>query len=428
LQECKKRTALQVLSHDVELEVSLDPPSITGRGSVRVRVTEPTAILVLDAEELTVSRVLVGSKEVQFERTPAVLCVRLTETLARGSERTLRLEWQVNPKRHTPQFSKKEVWAGYLASAWMPTLQDPAQRATLALNVTADATLMVGASGRLLERRLVPGGRMRHAFVLDRPSPPFLYAFAVGRFDAAELRVDDMLLRAYGPPGADLTAALQATGSMYRFLHEKLGVPHPWREYLQVFVEGDAAQEAAGMALIGAQALKDLRATPQDDWIFIHELSHQWFGWLVPCADWADFWLNEGFATFMVGAYKEARWGAAAYEEELGNLRRRSAQARESGRDGPIALSSATGAARAAPRESELQDRGVTYFRGALVLHRLRSELGEEPFWRGIRTYLTKATVKGARTLDLRSALEAASGRDLGNFFQQWVYTVAADP
>jgi aminopeptidase N len=62
------------------------------------------------------------------------------------------------------------------------------------------------------------------------------------------------------------------------------------------------------------------------------------------------------------------------------------------------------------------------------VLHRWRAELGEEPFWRGVRQYLASVGARGARTLDLRRALEAASGRDLADFFERWIYTPAADP
>src|SRR3954463_16169477 len=162
--------------------------------------------------------------------------------------------------------------------------------------------------------------------------------------------------------------------------------------------------------------------------MFMHELSHQWFGWLVPCADFADFWLNEGFATFLVGAFKEAKWGTTAYERELENWRQRSAKVHAEGRDAPVSLSSfANGAPVTAPKETELQPRGVTYFRGALVLHRPRGDLGEEPFWRGIRRYVESRAAKGARTEDLRASMEAASGRDLREFFRRWVYSPAID-
>jgi aminopeptidase N len=97
------------------------------------------------------------------------------------------------------------------------------------------------------------------------------------------------------------------------------------------------------------------------------------------------------------------------------------------GRDAPISLSPPDTAPRKPPRESELQARGVTYYRGALVLHRLRRELGETAFWAGIQRYVRERAGKSARTEDLRAALEAAGGRDLKAFFFKWVYSAAPD-
>src|SRR5262249_37867346 len=69
----------------------------------------------------------------------------------------------------------------------------------------------------------------------------------------------------------------------------------------------------------------------------------------------------------------------------------------------------------------DLFDRHL-YEKGGLVLHILRTELGDEVFWRGISDYL-KAHAKGiVETRDLMRALEAASGKSLGRFFEQWVY------
>lgn len=97
------------------------------------------------------------------------------------------------------------------------------------------------------------------------------------------------------------------------------------------------------------------------------------------------------------------------------------------GRDLPLSLSAPGVPHRAPPTEAELQPRGVTYARGALALHRLRGELGEDTFWRGLRLYAKERADQGARSEDLRRAMEAASGTDLRAFFARWVYAPAPD-
>jgi len=384
-------------------------------------------MVTLDVQELGVTEVSSASEALSFRRIGDHVCIELPHLLATSAELTLKIAWNVPVTGKVPRFAPDQVWAGYNTPAWMPTVQDPSQRATLSLRITAPADLRIAASGRLVAQRTEGDGLRMHSFALERPSPPFLYAFAIGRFDDAELTVDDLKLRALGPVGADLNSVLAITAPIYRFLKTHIGIALPLSEYLQVFVSGDTAQEAAGMALLSAEALDEVRKDPTDDWMFSHELSHQWFGWLVPCADFSDFWLNEGFATFLAAAFKEQRWGRGAYERELDVWRSRSAKVHTQGRDAPISLSPPGAGPRKAPRESELQSRGVTYYRGGLVLHKLRNELGESAFWAGIQRYVRERTGKSARTEDLRAALEAASGRDLKDFFFKWVYSAAPD-
>ncbi len=61
------------------------------------------------------------------------------------------------------------------------------------------------------------------------------------------------------------------------------------------------------------------------------------------------------------------------------------------------------------------------YEKGGLVLHALRTELGDALFWRGVSSYLTSHARGIVETRDLRLAMEDASGRSLGRAFEQWV-------
>jgi aminopeptidase N len=310
----------------------------------------------------------------------------------------------------------------------MPTLQDSEQRASLSLQITAASDLKIVASGIRLFPRQLDSGRVVHSFVLNKPSAPFLYAFAAGQFDETSILDNNLKLTAMGPPGTDLSKALASAAQALGFLVDHTGVAYSGHEYVQVFVQGEAAQEAAGFSIISADSLDDIRRNPQEDWVFSHELAHQWFAWLIPCADFSDFWLNEGFATFFVAAIKEQRWGRGAYERERSLWHERSSKVHASGRDAPVSLSRPGGMVQRVPRDSELQARGVTYSRGALVLDKLRTELGDDVFWNSIRRYVRDNAAKsGVRTEDLRAAFEVSSGRDLRAFFDTWVYSSAPD-
>ena len=65
---------------------------------------------------------------------------------------------------------------------------------------------------------------------------------------------------------------------------------------------------------------------------------------------------------------------------------------------------------------------GVTYSKGACVLHVLRGLLGDAAWWKGIRDYVAAHKLEVVETDDFRRAMEAASGKDLKWFFDQWVY------
>jgi hypothetical protein len=143
-----------------------------------------------------------------------------------------------------------------------------------------------------------------------------------------------------------------------------------------------------------------------------HELAHQWFGDLITCASWADLWLNEGFATYMTGVYRERAYGAAAYYNYM---------------------TSTLAAAKTAVGTLYVQDTANVgnlfassrvYYKGASVLHMLRHVVGDSAFFAGLLAYASDTNLRygTAATADFRMAMESAAGADLGWFFGEWVY------
>jgi aminopeptidase N len=425
---CPRAAAIAVLDHRAELTLSLSPPRLSGHGELRIRTLAPAGAIQLDSAGLSILSASTYGQPLHYVQESDTVCFELPQPAAAGEELALALSWQVDPSTTGLHFSTDQAWAGYRTPAWLPTRLDLAQRATLKLTLTVpDGLELVASHSHDMSGERYGDGLFHVTFTANTPSSPFLYAFAVGRFRRANYYVQGFAFSAVGPPGADLEGVLlELTWPMYQFLLTRTGVKPAIAHYAQVFVHGEAAQEALGMSLISEDALRELRGGPDDDWRIAHELAHQWFGVLIPCADLADLWLSEGFATFMVAAHKEQRWGRPAYDREVERWRARSKKVHDGGRDMPVSLSAGLAGATSVT-EAELKACGVIYCRGALVLDKLRRELGEQAFWEGIRRYVADQTGKPTRTEDLQYALTSVSGRDLTAFFERWVYAAAPD-
>jgi len=62
------------------------------------------------------------------------------------------------------------------------------------------------------------------------------------------------------------------------------------------------------------------------------------------------------------------------------------------------------------------------YQKGAYVLHLLREEMGERPFWQGIRRYTRRYFGNSVTTADFQAVMQQASRKDLSGFFAKWIY------
>lgn len=147
--------------------------------------------------------------------------------------------------------------------------------------------------------------------------------------------------------------------------------------------------------------------------LMAHELGHQWFGNFITCRSWQDIWLNEGFATYMVGL---------CYENDLGGIywepfKRLSIQHVVGQPGGSVYCYDTTSVGR-------IFDSRLSYSKGAMVLHMLRWEMGDENFFKALNNYLyDPALANGyATSEDLRRHAEAVADTSFREFFNDWVY------
>jgi aminopeptidase N len=254
--------------------------------------------------------------------------------------------------------------------------------------------------------------------------PHVAYLLSVAAADFAEIteRVDGVELQYWVQKGREDEAsrALGRTPEMVRFFAERTGVPYPYAKYAQVCVNDFifGGMENVSATTLTDTCLFDKKAEPDaadnTDGLVAHELAHQWFGDLLTCRDWAHGWLNEGFATYFDELFCEHKRGVDAFRYEMRvnadiYLRDDLSRYRR-----PIVSNTYN-------EPIDLFDRQF-YEKGGWVLHMLRFELGDELFWKSIRHYTRKHKHTNVTTPDLQRAIEEATGRNMDQFFEQWVY------
>jgi aminopeptidase N len=415
------RDAPYFLRFEVKLDVAFDARSIVGETKVLFDfpAVGPREI-AFAATDLTLDEVSQGGARLSYRTSGKQLIVDLLPRAPTSPEQ-LTFRYHGTPSRGLV-YGQNFVYADYFTCAWMICRDEPGDKATFQFELTAPARFRVVASGRLVDRTTVaspsdtgPSDRARSTWVEERPYPPYLFGFAAGDFTEASMSAGSTKLRFLGiaETPETLLKKLRDTPAVLRFFEEKAGVPFPHEEYVQIVIPGGEAQEKSSFSLLGSENLDPILDDPREDWVIVHELAHQWWGNLVTCRSWPHFWLNEGITSFMVAAYKEQRWGKAAYEREIALFRERHQRAIDAGHDVPIASSK--------PYPSLKIKRAITYAKGALFLHTLRQQIGDVAFWNGIQRYTQEHAGKTVESHDLQRAMENASARDLTQIFGAWV-------
>lgn len=149
--------------------------------------------------------------------------------------------------------------------------------------------------------------------------------------------------------------------------------------------------------------------------LIAHELGHQWFGDKVTCGSWQDVWLNEGFATYMDGLTVENLDGEASFkswrEDKIYNI------TYYPGGSVYVPAQDTTSVNR-------IFNSRLSYDKASMVLHMLRKKLGDADFFQGATNYLNDPALAFgyAKTQDLIRNMETTSGKNLTEFFNDWIY------
>jgi aminopeptidase N len=229
---------------------------------------------------------------------------------------------------------------------------------------------------------------------------------AIGHFtETHDTTASGIPVRNYFAEGLDsrVTDPFENQPEMIDYFESVFG-PYPFDVY------GAVVHPVPLQFALEAQTLSVFGSTFINEMVVSHELSHMWFGDSVSPAQWRDIWLNEGFASYASVLWLEHQYGPQTADDEIRSYYLAILQSAD-GRTIPIAD----------PGPQRMFDRAV-YIRGALTLHALRYEIGEDAFFPLLREYYARYRDANASTADFIALAEEVSGQDLTDFFDGWLY------
>ncbi len=421
----------------LDLAVLFDRKVLRGTATLDIERTAQggSAPLILDTDGLNIEKAETSGHDIPFRETSfklgkrdPILGTPLTVKLPSDATR-VRITYSTSPDASGLQWCTPAQTAGkkqpFLysqseaihARSWIPLQDSPGVRVTYTAHIHTPKDLVAVMSA---ERDPASPDNGDYLFRMPEAIPSYLIAIAVG--DLA-FRPTGERSGVWAEPSVVESAAkeFEDTEKMIEAATELYG-PYRWGRYDILVLppsfpfggmENPRLTFATPTVLAGDKSLVSLVA---------HELAHSWSGNLVSNATWSDFWLNEGFTTYIEWRIQEKLYGRerADMETLLGIRSLRDEMAGMDPRDEVLHVD-------LAGRNPDDGMTQVPYIKGALFLRTLEEAYGRSRFDAFVRGYFDHFAFQSITTKQFLDYLN----RNLLNSdpavasripLEQWVY------
>ncbi|NJM53819.1 MAG: M1 family metallopeptidase [Blastocatellia bacterium] len=442
-----EQAAYDVKKYDISLKINPTEKSISGTTIVTAQIVQPINAFVLDLDTpFNVSDVSMGETKLRFERKGGKIWSYFPLTKQAGETVSVKVTYA-----GVPRVAPRAPWVGgfmwektadgspWIATAFQndgadvmfPCKDYPSDKAeSVAVHVTVPAPLYVATVGKLQKVDKNSDNTSTYHWLMSNPIANYGIALNIAPYKVVEdkyksISGETFPVIFYALPESEAKAPklIAETKNYLAFFEEYLG-PYPFRsEKLGIAETPHLGMEHSTIIAYGNKFNYDKDGF---DWLMFHELGHEWWANLVTASDWRDFWIHEGFQSYMDTLFVEKMKGQEAYLTAMKN-RMRGTRNKQ-----PVAPREPKIAYQVYMAEPDfVRSDGDIYGKGAVVLHTLRYLLGDKAFFASLRRMsypsreMEKMTngkqTRFVNTDDFKQIAEQESGMKLDWFFEVYL-------
>ena len=414
------------------LDIRVDPERkfLSGKVTIRFKMLQDGTRIQLDLHEaLQVDKIVLGGKELKYERDSGAVFVDFPETLRAGRTYSIDFYYSGHPLE-TGRFGgiafRKDpagrTWIntaceGTGASLWWPNKDQWRDEVnSMRISVAIPNDLVDVSNGKFLGKTDLGDGYTRWDWAVQYPINNYDVSLNIGKYEHFSDRLGRVPMDFYALP-EDLEKAkkqfAQAKGMLEAYQHyfgeypfakdgyKLIEAPYSGMEHQSAvtygnhFTNGYLGRDWTGVGI-----------SPKFDFIIIHESAHEWFGNSITAKDVSDMWIHEGWATYLEGLYVEYTFG---HDDAIKYLNGYKSKVRN--------------------RQPILTERGVNrtppedqYFKGALFLNTLRSVVNDDRrWWALLHDFYQHFKYQTILTEDVEQYFNQRLGMDLSPIFDQYL-------
>jgi aminopeptidase N len=411
-----------ILHYAFHWKISPEDNFIRGKADILSKSLDNTLqeiILHLD-QSMEVETVIQNSAPLGFVHQDGLLFISLDRIYPEQENFLVSIVYQGYPEKGLYFGSHDNfpiVWSldePSLARYWFPSYDHPSDKATAEIRVTVPNSFYVVSNGTEVLVNAQKNGIRTFFWRENYPIATYLISIAATNYQiftdyySSGIKLMPVIFYVYPEILTKAKESFNSTVSMIEFFARKFGeYPFIREKYgMAVIPEGTAMEHQTCTSYPAVY----VDGSHSWDWLIAHELAHQWWGDLITPLEWADIWLNEGFATYSDALWHEEIYGKAGLKARMKDFKRAYIEL-YNGPDHPIYD----------PPSGYLFST-IEYEKAAWVLHMLRFVMGDDRFWKSLEVYAEKFAYSNASTEDFKKVCELVYENDLTWFFNQWIY------